>query len=179
MTQRGDETTGRQIVVRKRKYDGTVKSRWEGTLLASPIADWHLVLHNPRIHRKFTGGSPPRVVWGNDIPFLHCLSTSEPLTVLIEYDDEGQFAGAKCDAALAATLNGGIVEYIDLDLDLIVEWDFSTSLRDRDTFQVNLERMHYPDDVVGLAWEGINFARRLVEERAFPFDAARLSLPQP
>lgn len=179
MTQRRDGAFGRAAVVRKRKYDGTVKLRWEGKLLASPVADWHLVLHDPDIHRKFTGGSPPRVVRADDALYLHCFSAREPLTVLIEYDDAGQFAGAKCDAALPATLHDGIVDYVDLDLDLIVEWDFSTSLRDRDTFQINRERMQYPDDVVGLAWEGISFARRLVDERVFPFDAERLLLPEP
>jgi hypothetical protein len=179
MTQHGDNTVLTDTVVRKHKYDGSVRARWEGTQLPSPLADWILVLHNPRVHDKSAAKDPRRAGNGDGPRFLHCLCTSEPLTILIEYDDSGQFAGAKCDAALPATVEGSVVEYVDLDLDLIVEWDFSSYVRDRDTFHIHREQMHYPDDVIHAAWQGIKLAQNLVDARAFPFDVERLSLLQP
>ncbi len=154
------------VIVRKRKYDGSVKSEWEGELLPSPAKEWLVVLHHPKRHRKFQDGA----VEMSEPFFLHCFNTEEPLTVLLEYNTAGAFTGAKCDAALPAKCAGDVVEFHDLDLDLIVEPEFTYFVRDRETFDRNRERMCYPARVVGLANQGIELAHTLLSSRQFPFD---------
>ncbi|MEM7133178.1 MAG: hypothetical protein AAF702_43160 [Chloroflexota bacterium] len=168
------------MIVCKRKFDGRVKSEWEGErihladlyLSASPppVEGWIAVLHHPARHRKFVKG----VIAYADPIFIHYLNTVEPLTVLVQYTFEGEFVEAKCDAALPAILDGEVIEFIDLDLDVIVQADFSTHVRDELTFAQNREIMNYPEEVVAQAARGIRLAKTLIELRSFPFDVLDL-----
>jgi hypothetical protein len=160
------EATESHTVVRKRKFDGSVKSEWEGDLLSLLIEQWLVVLHHPERHRKVTG----EIVKYAGPLFLHCFSIIEPLTVLIEYDRHGWFRGAKCDAALPATQVDNVIEFVDLDLDVIVKSDLSCSVRDETVFAQNRETMDYPETVVQSACRGILLAQALVTSRQFPFD---------
>ncbi|MBA3532458.1 MAG: DUF402 domain-containing protein [Ardenticatenales bacterium] len=161
-----------QLIVRKRKFDGHIKSEWESDKLPSLVEDWLVVLHHPERHRKSTGG----IIESESLLFLHCFSTVQPLVVLLEYDLCGRFRGAKCDAALPATVEGQVIDFIDLDLDVIVEPDLSSFVRDEDTFARNRERMGYPEVVVQQARAGIALAQTLVASRRFPFEARLVPL---
>lgn len=160
------DATESYAVVRKRKFDGSVKSEGEGDLLFLLVEEWLVVLHHPERHRKVTGGT---VKYAESL-FLHCFSIIDPLTVLIEYDRHGWFRGAKCDAALPATQADNVIEFVDLDLDVIVKSDLSCSVRDERVFAQNRETMGYPETVVQSAGRGILLAQALVTSRQFPFD---------
>lgn len=101
---------------------------------------------------------------------MHCFNTVQPLVVLFEYDLDGWFRAAKCDAALPATFNGPVIEFVDLDLDVLVEHDLSCSVRDEETFARNLKLMAYPAAVVQQAYAGIALAQAPVASRHIPFD---------
>lgn len=157
--------SGERILVRKRKYDGRIKSEWEGTLLPASGDAWLVVLHHPDQHRKRDDTQ-----WERQSPlFLHCLNTAAPLTVLLEYALDGRFRGAKCDAALPAVRDGAEIEFVDLDLDVIVERDLTRRVRDQSTFKRNRKRLGYPESVVAQAEAGIALAHELLATRQFPF----------
>ncbi|MEM7533133.1 MAG: hypothetical protein AAF639_13215 [Chloroflexota bacterium] len=159
-------------IVRKLKFDGTIKSEWEGILLPDLMDDWVVVLHHPDYHHKYVDDT----ILQADQYFVHChgLTLENPLTVLLQYDQTGRFLEAKCDAALPTHNNSYHIVFVDLDLDLIVDMDetgsLSYTLRDEDDFEHNCIHMDYPDGVVELAYRGISLARKLVETRQFPFD---------
>lgn len=154
-----------QLVVRKKKYDGQIKSEWEGELLASDDPNWIVVLHCPKRHQKFANGLPIRA----DKLFLRYLHRVKPLNILVRYDADGQFLEAKFDAALPATQDDDIITFVDLDLDMMLESDFSSHLKDEDVFEQHRVAMNYSDEVVDLAWLGIDWAETLIEDRSFPF----------
>ena len=168
------------IIVRKRKYDGRIKSEWEGELFPSlgtgmvkdAAQEWLVVLHHPDYHLKF------QKKWAKmQSPFfLQCFSRRDPLAILLEYGLDGQFRGAKCDAALPTKFEENVIDFCDLDLDLIVAEDFSSYVRDHHTFHRNRVKMSYPPVVVRMAHEGIELAQTLLEARQFPFDARHASL---
>lgn len=68
-------------LVRKRKYDDSIKSEWEGDRLVSPTPEWWLVLHHPARHLKFSADG----VEASDLFFLHCCSHVYPLTILLGF----------------------------------------------------------------------------------------------
>jgi protein associated with RNAse G/E len=156
---------GPGVVVRKRKYDGRIKSEWEGELLLSPGEGWLVVLHHPARHRKRSAGK-----WKLQSPVhVHCLHTASPLTVLLTYAEDGTFREAKCDAALPAVRDDHVIEFVDLDLDVIVGRDLTRFTRDARTFKRNRKRMGYPEHVVAQAQAGIALAQELLATRRFPF----------
>lgn len=161
-------STKQHTLVRKRKFDGRIKSEWEGDLLWH-TNEWLVVLHHPERHIKRSNGVVAAA--DPDVWFLHCFNVLDPLTILMEYGLDGSFQGAKCDAALPATQTDGVIEFVDLDLDVIVEPDLSWWMRDEEQFAHNREAMGYTETAVQQAHEGILLGQSLVESRTFPFDA--------
>ena len=156
-----------QVTVRKLKFDGSVKSEWEGELTThSADPNWLVVIHDPEHHKKFEDGGQVRA----DQLFVHCLNCSEPLTVLIAFDIAGQFEEAKCDAAFPAEWNGGVISFVDLDLDVIVAADYSYYVRDHETFEENRVVMGYSAEAIAQAQRGIELAMKLIADREFPFN---------
>lgn len=155
-------------VVRKWKYDGTRKYAWEGDLLPDRWPGWRLMVHRPGRHLKFNQTDVAET-WPL---FVHCFGLIRPLSVLLQYGLDGAFAAAKCDAALPATLTGRKIDFVDLDLDVIVAADLSWHVRDEAVFAQNAERMGYGETAVAQARRGIALAQALVSARAFPFDDA-------
>lgn len=155
-----------EITVRKCKYDGTVKSEWQGTLVQARADEWIVVLHDPDRHLKFSDSSVEHA----ELTFLHCLHQSQPLTILMAYEDR-DFVEAKCDAALPAKMEDDAIEFVDLDLDIIADADLNIRLRDEAEFAARRQRMGYSDEAVEQAFAGIALAQRLIRERRFPFSA--------
>ncbi len=154
------------IVVQKTKFNGEVKSEWEGELVKSADSNWRIVLHHPIHHNKFEDGQIAQA----DHLFVHCLNLVEPLSVLLCFDDAGHFLQAKCDAALPAIQTDQTITFVDLDLDIIVESDFSWWLQDEDTFAQHRVSMGYSEQAIQNAHDGIELAKKLVTSRQFPFN---------
>ena len=160
------------VLIRKEKLDGTVKYEWQGQSLPSQNPDWIVVLHDPNRHRKSRDGESLEATG----ILVHCLNTRRPITVLFAFNVEGSLIEAKCDAALPAERRGGTVAFVDLDLDLIVDSDRSSYVRDQAVFEQNTEGMEYGAEVVQSAYEGIELAQDLVRKEMFPFDGSISSI---
>ena len=154
------------ILVRKLKYDGSVRSEWEGELLPFDSAEWLIVRHHPERHRKWQDGKQARA----DILMVRCLNIVKPSTILLGFDANGQFDHAKCDAALPSVYTNNLLEFVDLDLDIIVNSDLTFYVRDQAQFEQHRVLMNYPDEVVEQAHLGIAIAKTWVQSRAFPFN---------
>lgn len=154
------------IVLRKRKYDGTIRSVWPGDLVDSRGEDWLITFHDARLHHS----QPPLA---ESAAFaIHTIGLRHPLTVLHRFDPLGRFLGARCDAALPAAIAGRTIDFVDLDLDVIVNPDGTHFVRDLDDFRARAVELGYPAHVRRTAWMGILLALRAVRRRQFPFDGS-------
>lgn len=160
------------VLVRKLKYDGSVKSLWEGELVEnSAEINWLTVHHHPKKHRKYKPDGTPLQA---DRLLIHFFNIAHPITVLMNFDENHQFAGAKCDAALPAKHNGDLIEFIDLDLDVVVNQDLSYYVQDEAEFEQHRVSMNYSEATVRQAHTGIALAKTLLKQRLFPFDQHKI-----
>lgn len=74
--------------------------------------------------------------------------------------------------ALPATLQDGVLEWTDLDLDYRVHMDNSVERLDQDEFDENVLRMGYPPDLIEQAYAACREVETGLVQRAFPFDYA-------
>ncbi len=153
------------VLVRKRKYDGTIRYEWPGDLVDAIGDDWLIVLHDTTRHQK----TPPAPAESPGFG-LHTIGLRGPLTVLHWFDELGRLVDAKCDAALPAQRSGRLIDFIDLDLDLVVLPGGHHYVRDRDVFEARARALAYPPAVRRAAWCGILRALRAVRRGRFPFD---------
>lgn len=71
-----------------------------------------------------------------------------------------------CNVTKPPSCDGSILTYVDLDIDVLVESDFSYKILDLEDFEAN----RYPLDVQQHARRALEELIGLVETRAFPFN---------
>ena len=75
-----------------------------------------------------------------------------------------------CNINLPPHLDGRVLSYIDLDIDVLVEPDRSYKILDEDDFEQNACVYPYPEDVQSNARAALAELIGLIESRSFPFD---------
>jgi hypothetical protein len=66
--------------------------------------------------------------------------------------------------------DGHVLNYVDLDIDVLVKPDFSYQVLDLEDFEENARAYDYPPDVRENAHAALADLIRLIEARSFPFD---------
>ena len=74
-----------------------------------------------------------------------------------------------CNVNMPPAISGGILSYIDLDIDILVQPDFSYQVLDLDEFASNALLYGYSEQVKSQAQSAINELISMIETRQFPF----------
>ena len=77
-----------------------------------------------------------------------------------------------CNVNTPPTLEDGVLSYVDLDVDVLVQPDFSFEVLDEDEFERHAELYAYPEAYRANVQKALDELRLLIENRRFPFDAA-------
>ncbi len=152
------------VVVRKLKFGGRIRSEWEGELIEVVGHSWAIVHHDPDVHEKVQDGTSAR----QPNHHFHVLGLDVPLTALLSYTDAGEFIEAKLDVAEPGRRRRAVFEFVDLDLDVIVERSGEYWTRDIETFAANREALGYTPEVERTAHEGMGLALRIARTGAYP-----------
>ena len=110
-----------------------------------------------------------------EVPVAHALQyfgTRHPLTILVCFDEERRVLEWQCDACLPAIRVGERIEYVDLDLDVMVNPDGTYYVRDLEDFQERSVSLAYSEEAKAAAWKGVALALLLVKRGRFPFDGS-------
>lgn len=103
---------------------------------------------------------------------LQFFGTRQPLTILVCFDEDGQVLEWQCDACLPAVRTGNRIDYVDLDLDVMVNPDGTHYVRDLEDFQERSVSLAYSEEAKAAAWKGVALALLLVKRKRFPFDGS-------
>jgi protein associated with RNAse G/E len=153
-----------QITVRVLKYDGTEYRRWNAKLaqkddslivLDAAFEDdvEHDLLGNIRSGtRTIEYYWPDR--WYNIFRFL---------------ESDGSTKLYYCNVNMPLSIEGGILSYIDLDIDVLVRPDFSYQVLDLEEFAANAARYGYPEQVRAQTHKAVAELTSMIETRQFPF----------
>lgn len=155
------------VLIRKLKFDGTVRRTWEADLVDGDGA-W-LVAHADAARHGATKDGRPTDAAAHSVFFL---ATARPLTVVFEFDALGRFLGARADAAFPAAIDGRTLSFTDLDLDLMLEPSGNVYARDFDDLAANGAAMAYSREAIDTAWAGLRLASELWADHAYPFDGS-------
>ena len=153
-----------QITVRVLKYDGTEYRRWEATLAQR---DESLIVLDAEfeydVKHSLLGsiGRGTRTIeyywpdrWYNIFRFL---------------ESDGATKLYYCNVNMPPSINGGILSYIDLDIDILVRPDFSYQVLDLEEFAANAARYGYPEQVRVQTDKAVAELTSMIEKREFPF----------
>ena len=156
---------GKVIAVEKRKWDGSVSAREEALLLETErCLAWRVSAGTRREHpaRGVTEDVGQDELWlsPNEVPVVLCSYLTTGNTV------ERYELHAACETT---AMDGDLVSWIDLDLDVALE-DGTVKVLDEAAFMEHADTMHYPEHVVRTAWSGIADVTPRFVNREWPFD---------
>lgn len=154
----------KSIVVQAYKYDGVLHRSWPAELLRQ---EGSLIVLDARF--------PSEVV--HDL-----LGTIAGGTYSLEYywldrwynvfrfaRPDGKLRNYYCNVNVPAKFDGELLSYVDLDLDILVDPDFSYRVLDVEDFERNIERYGYPAEVEANARRAVDELVSMIETRQFPF----------
>jgi protein associated with RNAse G/E len=82
----------------------------------------------------------------------------------------GELRNFYCNVNLPPSFDGRVLSYVDLDIDVVVEADFSFRILDLDEFELNAGRFNYPEELQTNARRALEELIELIQTRRFPFD---------
>lgn len=82
----------------------------------------------------------------------------------------GNLRNYYCNVNMPARFENGVIDYVDLDIDVLVWPDGSHTVLDMDEFEENSVRFRYPVEVRAKALASLAELISNKEDRKFPFD---------
>src|SRR5580765_1994739 len=154
----------KQVTINARKYDQNIRRSWQGGLISS---NENLLVVVGRFESEVEHSG---------------LGTIKQNTVSVEYfwldrwynifkfhEADGSLRNYYCNIAMPATFADGILDYVDLDIDLVVWPNRKYEVLDRDDFERNTAKYGYPEDITDRAEASVNELIVMIERNEFPF----------
>jgi protein associated with RNAse G/E len=156
--------TGDLITVRACKYDGREHRRWSAQLLKQ---EGPLLVLDAYFPEEISHDLLGTIAVGTHSLEYYWLDRWYNVFRFAEPD--GQLRNYYCNVNVPPMLVEGTLNYIDLDLDILVAPDFSYQILDRDDFETNAALYDYSADVQANASRALDELVTMIELRKFPF----------
>jgi len=154
-----------EFVVKALKYDGSEHRNWrarlaaqEGELIVLDAAFAAEVQHD-LLGQIAAGTISTEYYWLNR--WYNIFRFSEPNGGLLNY---------YCNVSLPPRLIDQTLSYVDLDIDILVQPNFSYQVLDTADFEANIERYGYTREVQSGVERATNELVELIEAQSFPFN---------
>ena len=85
------------------------------------------------------------------------------------HEPEGELRNYYCNINMPPVFENGVLDYVDLDLDVLVRNDLCYKILDRADFEENAKRFGYSDELRVKADDSVKEVIRVIENREFPF----------
>lgn len=163
----GEETpvaASEQITVRGLKYDGSEYRRWKARLARR---EGSLILLDAEFETDVEHAALGTIPRGTRTVEYYWLDRWYNVFQFLQSD--GRTRLWYCNVSTPATLDDGVLNYVDLDIDLLVQPDLSYEVLDMDDFELNAGRFGYSEETHRQAHGAVNELVILIETRRFPF----------
>lgn len=87
------------------------------------------------------------------------------------HEPNGKFRNYYCNINMPPVLGDRTLDYVDLDIDILVFDDLAYRVLDEDEFRENSKRFCYPEEVISNAKSARDTIISMIERREFPFDS--------
>jgi len=156
---------GEPVTVISRKYDLSIRRSWRCKLVerSEPLlvllGDFYADIEHRDLGLIETGTISHEYYWldrwYNVFRFEH---------------PDGRLRNFYCNINMPPTFSKGVLDYVDLDLDLIVWPDGKVVALDEKDFAENAAKFDYPDNVRANALKALEDLKRMINGREFPFE---------
>lgn len=157
-------TEPKQLTVRVLKYDGSEYRHWRGTLSRQ---EGSLIVVDAQFEEDVRHHLLGEINCGTQTIEYYWLDRWYNVFRFLESD--GRTRLFYCNVNMPPVVGDGSLTYIDLDIDVLVQPDFSYQVLDLEEFEENAARFEYPEQVKIETRAAVSELISLIETRQFPF----------
>jgi protein associated with RNAse G/E len=157
---------GKTIVVRARKYDGSEHRSWPAQVLSQ---EGSLIVLDAKFSDEVIHDLLGTIASGTHSLEYYWLDRWYNIFRFAQAD--GKLRNYYCNVNVPAALKDDVLSYVDLDIDILVQPDFSYQILDLDEFEKNAELYDYSFEVEQNAHLAVSELVEMIETRTFPFGA--------
>ncbi|MDQ6786086.1 MAG: DUF402 domain-containing protein [Acidobacteriota bacterium] len=153
------------FTINSRKFDGNIYRSWAATLIKESrnlytfVGNFQNEIKHPQLGVIRRGTVSYEYYWKKNWYNIFCF-----------YEPEGELRNFYCNINQPPICENKVLDYIDLDIDVIVWKDFSYEIVDLDEFEFNAVRFNYSSELRKRVNKSLADILRLIETKSFPFD---------
>ncbi len=151
------------ITVNSRKYDGRVRRSWKAGLVSRSSEQLILV---GRFEFDVEHNDLGRIAAGT-VSFEH-FWFDRWYNIFRFHEPDGGLKAWYCNVAMPPTFDGGVLDFVDLDIDVVVWPDLGHQVLDLDDFATNSLTYGYTDDVITRAKTAVDEIVVLIKNGGLP-----------
>lgn len=154
-----------KITVNSRKFDQSIRRTWTGELIerSDPliviVGEFDRDVEHPGLGSISRGTISYEYYW-----------LDRWYNVFRFHEPNGNLRNYYCNVAMPPTFADDVLDYVDLDIDLVVWPDNHHEVVDRVDFERNFVKFGYPEEFRDRAEACICELVEMIENREFPFD---------
>lgn len=154
----------RIIKIEALKYDRSLHRSWKGELIGENDDYWEFVgvfeseIKHPLLGVIEIGTVSYEFYWKN-----RCYN------VFRFHNPGGDLRNFYCNVNLPPVFENDLLNYVDLDIDILVTPDLSFEIVDLDEFEENARKFNYPAEVLEKAYGGLTELVEMIQAKKFPF----------
>jgi hypothetical protein len=158
--------TGDPVTVNARKYDGRLHRSWPGALVSAngSLVTLLAQFSETRVH------SDLGTIYAGTISLEH-FWLDRWYNVFRFREPDGTPKAIYANIAAPATFDGSTIDYVDLDIDVILWPQGHVDVLDRDEFDKHVLEFGYDDATINSARNALAQVLALIDGREFPFDS--------
>ncbi|MFN2391560.1 MAG: DUF402 domain-containing protein [Pyrinomonadaceae bacterium] len=153
------------VTINSRKIDGKIHKSWKAELIESKH---NLLKFVGKFEKKIKHEHLGIIRRGTISYEFYWLDRG--FNVFRFHEPEGNLRNFYCNINLPPQLENNVLDYIDLDIDVLVWNDFSFQILDLEEFEENSKKFSYSDGLKQTIDENLKQLIHLIEHRKFPFD---------
>jgi len=153
------------VTINSRKFDGKIHRSWKAKLieinnnLLRFVGEFEKEIKHEHLGVIRRGTVSYEFYW-----------LDRGFNVFRFHEPDGRLRNFYCNVNLPPQLENNVLDYIDLDIDILVWKDFSFQILDLEEFEENAEKFSYSDNLKQTTDKNLKELIRLIEHRKFPFD---------
>jgi uncharacterized protein len=154
----------RIVTINSRKYDGHIRRSWKGGLIHQDKESLILVgTFSEDINHNDLGH-----IQKGTVSFEH-FWFDRWYNIFRFHEPDGTLKAHYANITMPPMFENGVIDYVDLDIDVVVWPDGRVVVLDRDDFEKNKVKYGYPDEVIQSAEDALAELLAIIERREFPF----------
>ena len=152
------------VTVNSRKFDGSIHRTWtcelvnKNDILIELFGEFTETIVHGDLGTIEAGTRSREIYW-----------FGEYFNVFIFTQPNGELRNYYCNVNKPPTFENGVLEYVDLDIDILVEPDLSYRVLDVSEFEENSAKYGYDADVLNEVNSAIDKLKAMIDDREFPF----------